>query len=294
MSANIVHEPEILIKLPNYAEPLEGRHSVVIIGPNGAGKTTVGVEIFKLNRPAASRIPAKRVIDVSTISHTPTDYAEQQLTQITQQHEEKPYLQIEEIAPLLATLKSEHVGNAVKYRDSALNGIADATALQKTKIEQVKESWDNLLPSREINLLANDTDSHMVSPTVKNEKAKEPYTVQQMSDGEKAVLYMLAKVFDAPAGILVIDEPETHLHAALAEKLWDELESKRPDCRFVYITHDIPFALSRRNAQFIICKDKLSLEVLEHGINNGIPVDVQQAILGARTFSLLYRVRCYL
>ena len=31
-------------------------------------------------------------------------------------------------------------------------------------------------------------------------------------------------------------------------KLWNEIEKTRPDCTFVYITHDIDFALSRTNA----------------------------------------------
>ena len=58
-----------------------------------------------------------------------------------------------------------------------------------------------------------------------------------MSDGERTVLYMAARVLTADQPIILIDEPEIHMHSRLAVQFWDEAEKLRPDCRFVYITH---------------------------------------------------------
>jgi hypothetical protein len=49
-------------------------------------------------------------------------------------------------------------------------------------------------------------------------------------------------------GVFIVDEPELHLHRAIQARLWDAVERARPDCIFVYITHDLGFAASRRDA----------------------------------------------
>lgn len=71
-----------------------------------------------------------------------------------------------------------------------------------------------------------------------------------MSDGERLVLYILGQVLlIEPDSLLIVDEPELHMNRALLVRLWDLVERARPDCSFIYLTHDIDFAASRRNAQ---------------------------------------------
>lgn len=73
-----------------------------------------------------------------------------------------------------------------------------------------------------------------------------------MSDGERVAFYLLGQVLCAPPGaIVVIDEPEIHLHRAIQCPLWDEAEKSRPDCTFVYVTHDLEFAGTRTGARKI-------------------------------------------
>jgi hypothetical protein len=73
-----------------------------------------------------------------------------------------------------------------------------------------------------------------------------PYNGAEMSDGERVVFYDIGQALAAPYGaIIVIDEPEIHLHRAVQARLWDAIEQERPDCFFVYITHDLEFAASR-------------------------------------------------
>ena len=55
-------------------------------------------------------------------------------------------------------------------------------------------------------------------------------------------LYLAARVLTAEPGILVIDEPELHMHRKLAiTDYWNKLEEMRGDIRFVYITHELHF-----------------------------------------------------
>ena len=70
-----------------------------------------------------------------------------------------------------------------------------------------------------------------------------------MSDGERVVLYLLGQCLCAPENsILIIDEPEVHLHKSIVDKLWNKIEELSQNKLFIYITHDLDFASSRKDA----------------------------------------------
>ena len=74
-----------------------------------------------------------------------------------------------------------------------------------------------------------------------------------MSDGERAIFYLIGQTLLADENILlIIDEPELHVHRSIMSKLWDELEAIRADCALVFITHDLEFAASRAAQKFVI------------------------------------------
>jgi hypothetical protein len=66
-----------------------------------------------------------------------------------------------------------------------------------------------------------------------------------LSDGEKQLLlFTLDTLFFAdPNSVFLIDEPELHLHPALAARLWGVVERERPEALFVYATNSLNFAL---------------------------------------------------
>lgn len=65
------------------------------------------------------------------------------------------------------------------------------------------------------------------------------YPSFQMSDGEKSAMLLAADVLTAPAGVLIIDEPERHLHRAISAALVEAVVDERPDCHFIVLTHDL-------------------------------------------------------
>ena len=74
-----------------------------------------------------------------------------------------------------------------------------------------------------------------------------------MSDGERAVFYLVGQTLVAGEDcVLVIDEPELHLHPSIMTLLWDELGAARPDCAFVFITHSLEFAAARPGAKYVV------------------------------------------
>ena len=66
------------------------------------------------------------------------------------------------------------------------------------------------------------------------------YSAAEMSDGERNALLLAAEVLTVPADTLIlIDEPEQHLHRSIVSPLLNGLFSKRPDCMFVVSTHEL-------------------------------------------------------
>lgn len=107
-----------------------------------------------------------------------------------------------------------------------------------------------------------------------------------MSDGERVVFYFIGEVICSKENsIVIIDEPELHLHKSISVRLWDAIENERPDCTFIYLTHDLDFATSRNNSIKIWAKsfegnNTWDYEILpENGI---IPEQIYLEIIGSR------------
>lgn len=69
------------------------------------------------------------------------------------------------------------------------------------------------------------------------------YPIHQASDGEKAALLLAAEILVAPAAsVVILDEPERHLHRSISARLVASVLASRLDCHFVVLTHDIELA----------------------------------------------------
>ena len=116
------------------------------------------------------------------------------------------------------------------------------------------------------------------------------FSIAQMSDGERAAAIMAANVLTVEAGtILLIDEPERHLHRSIIEPFLSALFAKRQDCAFVISTHEIALPIANPAANAIILRScewngnqprAWDTEVLESGAE--LPEDLKRDILGAR------------
>lgn len=69
------------------------------------------------------------------------------------------------------------------------------------------------------------------------------YPIVQMSDGERSALLLSAEVLTAPyESIIMLDEPERHMHRSISAKLVEALVEARSDCAFLLFTHDLDLA----------------------------------------------------
>lgn len=244
-----------LFKSVGYAEK-----NTVIIGANGSGKTTLANKLKEtLNVEDGVVIPAQKLLLVPTFNSLPSYKSESESFPqyqkrilddkrafISKSDDDMPYEMAKEYTcefrRVLALLISERNYKRNDSLDKKKDGSIFKKSIFKTTFDTVVEIWNDLITHRTMYL---DPES---IPYIKYEKNGEEksYEAHKMSDGERIILYLVARVMQAPQnGLIVVDEPEVFLHRTVVDKLWDKLEKERKDCTFIYMTHDLQFAASR-------------------------------------------------
>lgn len=247
-----------------------------MIGPNGSGKTRQAVQIAKWNR--ADMIGAIRNIALQEdLPVHSLERAKANLRNNLQNRQNSFWELWDEINYLFAKLMVEDSASATRFRDGAFAG--EVRMPEETKLTRLSAMWGRLFPGRTLSFAGY---SPRVSSTLSG--AKSEYSARTMSDGERVAVYLAGRVLDSESETIVVDEPEVHFHSLLGVTFWNELEALRHDCRFVYVTHDLPFALSRRDATFAVIRPQGNVEQVL--LKDGIPKDLAQALLGAASFSI--------
>jgi len=159
------------------------------------------------------------------------------------------------------------------------NARAGSTASPPlTKFETLVAIWDRVLPHRQLTITGDDI---LVSVVGSAEK----YAAHNMSDGERAVFYLVAQTLAAaPDSLIIFDEPELHIHRSILSRLWDELEAARPDCGIVHISHDLEFVASREGQKFVLrdYNPTTGWTIEEVPTESGFTEEIATLILGSR------------
>lgn len=118
---------------------------------------------------------------------------------------------------------------------------------ENSLLTQVNKVLSNIIPGVQVQI---NSDCRCIDIS----KANNTYNVNAMSDGEKVTLYFILHVILASKdSYIIVDEPETFLNTSVANRLWNSLEEIRPDCKFIYLSHNINFIMSRKLAKLIWC-----------------------------------------
>lgn len=267
---------DFTLTLPG-GEVLAGQDPVVVIGPNGSGKTrqtrllsaSVPVEFINAlrNTRVAPDLPAMGV-----------DAARSQFNGQRNSSRQQHWELSNEFDSMLSQLLAQQSMAAIEFTHRFNRDPANPGRPEVTPLTRVEDLWSRVFPGRELQW--RDWKPFIINRTSGSELTS---SGNQMSDGEKATLYLGGRVFSTEPGILVVDEPETHFHSLLAVRLWTAVEEARPDIRFVYVTHDPTFALSRRNARFVLASPTAGLRTID--LQGELPHDVTEALLGSASLS---------
>lgn len=248
------------------AQPIELQPgtSTIVVGANGSGKSRLAIECERQLEATAHRISAQRMLALDpSIEKVGEEAARNQLRYGYAKPEDygsflkardaqrwgqaQARFILNDGGALLQLLFAEQANIAVKV----FNAAADGAPIESgdTFLRKLKAIYHRVLPTRRLNITADDI---TISATTDDTTAG-AYSITQMSDGEKAVFYMIGQVLVADSGsVFIMDEPEIHIHRSILSRLWDELEAARPDCAILLITHDLEFAASRAGKKYVL------------------------------------------
>ncbi len=240
-------------------------NTVFILGANGVGKSALLHKIYTSNQKKAKKITAHRQMWFSTNSPEMTPQGKTSI--------EKTLIQ----SDLLDTSRWRD-----EYSQQRLNlAIYDFIEAENKRariitheIESNPESHhlnkvlaENVSPLQQLNKLLNSANLP-IKISIKDDSrifaqknSSELYSISELSDGERNVLLIAANVLTAERGsLLLIDEPERHLHKSIISPFLNDLIKVRPDCAFIISTHDHTIINDDKNTKVILVRSCLWLQ----------------------------------
>lgn len=230
---------------------------IFVLGANGTGKSSLMQIFSNQNQDRVRKIAAHRQTWMNTdaLDMTPANK-----------------LQVEQY------IKNEDLNNHSRYRDQYSAQRASMTIYEIINAENVRarsiatavdtDDADGLIEAKKveapiavINELLRQSNISIKISLRSNERVMASkdggpeYSAAELSDGERNALMIAGNVLTAPSGtLLIIDEPERHLHRSIISPLLSLLFERRPDCAFVISTHDYDLPLEVSGARTLLIR----------------------------------------
>jgi len=243
-------------------------NSVIVIGANGSGKSKLGAWIEQNDPQNTHRIGAQRSLIFGSYikqmsyeqathkllsgSDTPTTDHRQRWNWDGEKYNYTSSL-LNDYEDVLSAIWAKQAKQESEYvKQCKEKDIAGEphTKVPEMTMDVLSRIWSSVFPHRNICF-----DDGKVTAVFSTEGKSVEYKGRDMSDGERVALYLICQSLCIPSNkIIIIDEPELHLHRSIMNRLWTAIEQERQDCLFIYITHDTQFAASHRQATKIWVK----------------------------------------
>lgn len=228
-------------------EILREVRQVTVIGANGAGKSRFINWLVEQCGDQAYRVSALRALFPSVSKVVLKGSIEERFERLNQNMQQVVNTAKTEFEKLSYVMLIDEFKELMNFKTHRL--MNEDMEFPKTRLDKVVKMWQEVFPKNKI-LREN---GKLLFAT---EGQTDKYSALRLSDGEKAVLYYLGAVLYAmPDAVIFVDDPETFIHPSIMQTLWNVIEEMRPDCTFVYSTHDVDFANSRIDNKCVWVKD---------------------------------------
>lgn len=238
--------------------PIENGKPLYVLGANGVGKSALLQRINKHFHHNSKRILAHRMtwFNDNTLTMNASQKKQTEVSlKVADVNENSRYK--DDFNHLRASIslfdlidsenvRSRNISSAVdvkemelasKYSEiiSPINGINEILVASNIPIKISLEKGDQLFAS----------------------KAGSPlYSIAELSDGERNALLIISDVLTADSDtIILIDEPERHLHRSIISPLLTTLFAKRTDCTFIISTHEIQLPIDYPDSNVLLVRD---------------------------------------
>ena len=237
---------------------LDAGDILFVLGANGTGKSALMQRLAANNHPNSWWISAHRQTWFPSNAMTMSPHQKQQVQasiqnidrQTTSRWKDDQGAQRPSIA-LYDLVDSENI-LARDIAAAARNG--DEIRLKELVVQSAPIQIINELLRRSNIPIEISIDEN--SNVTASKSGSAPYSVAELSDGERNALLISASVLTVKSDTLIlIDEPERHLHRSIISPLLTLLFEQRRDCAFVVSTHDVLLCLDNEDAKTLLLRN---------------------------------------
>lgn len=272
--------------------PLNKGTTLFVLGANGVGKSALTHRIYEHNSEHSKRILSHRQIwfTDNSANMTPTQkiHYENQFKDSDRQSHSRTKDEHSNTRPSMA------VFDLINFENVRARKISNA--VDKKNMEEATGLSNNIKsPLAEINELfaVSNIPVHIEfrdEQLFASKNGSELYSIAELSDGEKNTLLICADVLTAEENsLIIIDEPERHLHRSIIAPLLSSLLQKRKDCAFVISTHDIDLPVEHPKSNILLLRGcqwngrsikDWDADLISEG--DEIPDSIKREILGSK------------
>lgn len=262
-----------------------------VLGANGVGKSALMHSFYVQNTNQTKRVLAHRqtwlmdnTLNITAMNRRDTEAQIKNRDQHVQSRWRDDYTAQRTSNSLFDLISAENERNQ-----------RIAAAMDKNKTKEAKLESKNYGPLKILNeLLANSSlpieifinqDQFLAS---KNGSPK--FSIAELSDGERNALLICSDVLTTPPNhLIILDEPERHLHRAIISPLLTSLFLKRKDCVFIVSTHDIQLPIDHPKSTVLLLRScqwnnsqvkNWDGDILPNMVD--VPEDIKLDILGSK------------
>lgn len=242
-----------------------------VLGANGTGKSSLVHKFFTAHTTRARRISAHRQTWFDSGAVSITGQQRQQTETNIRSWDAAAHARWREEAS--AQRASMAVYDLVDAQNVRSRGIADAVDVDNfdlaRELRQADAPLKVLNEILRLSAIPIQVSLQTSEELVASKSGGTPYSIAELSDGERNVLLLAANVLTAkPGTLLLIDEPERHIHRSISAPLLSLLIARRPDCAFVISTHEVMLPLDTPRSRTLLVRS------CSHGSNGNVSWDV--------------------
>ncbi|HCG5239293.1 TPA: AAA family ATPase [Vibrio parahaemolyticus] len=236
---------------------VESGNVMFLVGANGTGKSSL-MHLFGAQNPTkARRITAHRQVwfnsdsvDLTPASRQQTETTINNIDRQEQSRWKDDYAHQRSQVTIFDLIDFENV-EARKIAEAARLGDMSA-------VESLAKNQAPIAQMNDILRLSNLNFQIQIDAGSKLSAIRDdypPYSIAQLSDGERNALLIISNVLTAkPDSLILLDEPERHLHRSIVSPLISTLLTYRTDCAFIVSTHDVSLPLDQECSSVLLLR----------------------------------------
>jgi ABC-type molybdenum transport system ATPase subunit/photorepair protein PhrA len=241
-----------------FSHELELGNCLFVLGANGSGKSSLMHYVYKEHRDNALRLAAHRRtwLESGAVDLSPHQKQRQEhrLQSMDSNDEARWKDDSPEIRPSIA------IFNLIDAENLRARKIAEA--VDNNKIEYATSLSSYASPISSINEILRLSNMPIEITVQKGQEVMasryggEAYSAAKLSDGERNALLIAASILTAePNSLILIDEPERHLHHSISSPLLGQIFASRPDCAFLVSSHEVMLPLDHETASIMLVRN---------------------------------------